>query len=524
MFNKPNNKFYPEQFPSAYTGNSPYDYYQNQANGQPLNEQTGYNSPRMMSPSNYPGENFSIAPGAPLPADQTSQLETVPRYARGGHVRNMNDLVDYVRMQGQRADKVLAHINPAEAAELDYKYGSDINPITGLPQFGKKSQPREAQVAQNMRTWEGSEKNKNIRMTELANLVSKRAAGGISQQVILDAMKNPANMATLLNLTGIPTDQALAMVNGLAPTSWDDYGGEIPKGGMGDERSMFSKALKYIPAAIGSVGGGMLGGPLGATAGGALGGSMARGEGNKLKGSLVGGGLGLGYSTLAPMVGSAVGVNPESMLGSTLMMQSPSLLNQLGDKNAPETEGGIGLLERVMKGGADAESSGLFGLKGAEMALLAAAILGALGRREKIPEEKESMGDYIAKQKQVWGPQDQPKPLDPIRTRYVSPPDNYKAGIDPEHGYIEYYSKGGHLNGHRHGQADDVPALLSDGEFVVKAPVVSAVGGGNNNSGAKVFSALQDAVMKYSAHKGYLPGNKGFVNILTNEMKKVGIK
>ena len=37
---------------------------------------------------------------------------------------------------GEREDKILAHINAKEAALLAKLYGGDVNPITGLPQFG----------------------------------------------------------------------------------------------------------------------------------------------------------------------------------------------------------------------------------------------------------------------------------------------------------------------------------------------------------------------------------------------------
>jgi hypothetical protein len=41
-----------------------------------------------------------------------------------------------IRSLGQRGDSVLAHINPAEAKYLKENFGGDINPHTGLPQFG----------------------------------------------------------------------------------------------------------------------------------------------------------------------------------------------------------------------------------------------------------------------------------------------------------------------------------------------------------------------------------------------------
>jgi hypothetical protein len=41
-----------------------------------------------------------------------------------------------LRSRGQRGDTVLAHINPEEALFLNDNFGGDVNPHTGLPQFG----------------------------------------------------------------------------------------------------------------------------------------------------------------------------------------------------------------------------------------------------------------------------------------------------------------------------------------------------------------------------------------------------
>jgi hypothetical protein len=53
------------------------------------------------------------------------------------------------------------------------------------------------------------------------------------------------------------------------------------------------------------------------------------------------------------------------------------------------------------------------------------------------------------------------------------------------------------------GQADDVPAMLSSGEFVLPADVVSHLGDGNNNAGALKLHAFMKGIRK---HKGAGPG------------------
>ena len=54
------------------------------------------------------------------------------------------------------------------------------------------------------------------------------------------------------------------------------------------------------------------------------------------------------------------------------------------------------------------------------------------------------------------------------------------------------------------GRSDSIPANLSDGEFVISAPVVSALGRGSNDAGAKKLSKMQNDVM-YKNYKGGKP-------------------
>ena len=71
-------------------------------------------------------------------------------------------------------------------------------------------------------------------------------------------------------------------------------------------------------------------------------------------------------------------------------------------------------------------------------------------------------------------------------------------------GGILAMSKGRYLNGSTDGMADKVPARidsgqearLSDGEFVIPADVVSHLGNGNSDAGAKALHAMMDRVRK----------------------------
>jgi hypothetical protein len=72
-------------------------------------------------------------------------------------------------------------------------------------------------------------------------------------------------------------------------------------------------------------------------------------------------------------------------------------------------------------------------------------------------------------------------------------------------GHLGSYSDGGQLlKGPGDGMSDDIPAsiggdqpaLLADGEFVVPADVVSGLGNGSTDAGARQLYAMMDAVRK----------------------------
>jgi hypothetical protein len=103
-------------------------------------------------------------------------------------------------------------------------------------------------------------------------------------------------------------------------------------------------------------------------------------------------------------------------------------------------------------------------------------------------------------------------------SRFRYDPDKYRRGVrsgglmdtEPARrmaggGHLGSYSDGGQLlKGPGDGMSDDIPAsigedqpaLLADGEFVVPADVVSGIGNGSTDAGAKQLYAMMDAVRK----------------------------
>lgn len=61
-------------------------------------------------------------------------------------------------------------------------------------------------------------------------------------------------------------------------------------------------------------------------------------------------------------------------------------------------------------------------------------------------------------------------------------------------GSVARMAAGGKTKGPGDGMSDNIPAMLSDGEYVIKAPVVSALGNGSNDAGARKLDKLQKKV------------------------------
>jgi hypothetical protein len=68
-----------------------------------------------------------------------------------------------------------------------------------------------------------------------------------------------------------------------------------------------------------------------------------------------------------------------------------------------------------------------------------------------------------------------------------------------------------YINGETSGQEDKIPAMLSDGEYVIPADVLAHLGDGNNNAGAKKLNEMI----------GKIRGSKGMKNALPPKSKSL---
>jgi hypothetical protein len=94
----------------------------------------------------------------------------------------------------------------------------------------------------------------------------------------------------------------------------------------------------------------------------------------------------------------------------------------------------------------------------------------------------------------------------------------------------EFYSEGGasmanrYVKGRGDGTSDSIPAMLANGEFVIPADVVSGLGNGSNDAGAKVLdeflSTIRQHKQKHKTNK-LPPDSKGALSYLTDAKRKV---
>ncbi len=199
------------------------------------------------------------------------------------HPEEYNDhsqIVGALRGKGQGGDDILAHINPREAHELASQSGYDINPETGLPQFGllKKLLPLAGAAAG---FFFGGPMGATI-----GGAIGKGITGNRK-----DRLKN-IGLGALMGGAGGLGAQALGV-----PGNFGMQGG-LSKLGMG---SLFGgQAMGGLPGSAAQGLGGL--GGAGVNAGDSQGGGMMG-----ILNSLVGGGGGLGTLVNAGLLGTAVG-------------------------------------------------------------------------------------------------------------------------------------------------------------------------------------------------------------------------
>lgn len=233
------------------------------------------------------------------------------------------------------------------------------------------------------------------------------------------------------------------------------------------------------------------------------------------------------FSGMGQGFGQSIGVLKQGVSGllgggsaGNAQLQNDLYLKKIGMPHLARGAGGGSSL----MGGVGGLLGGVKSLLGSDplgTALLGTAVLGTLGRREK-PQGPQTLAEAVAASSgPQWRPDQFPTArLTPLKRKHKSFSQGYRPGFDPEEeafeeedspwqlargGYVSAYADGGYLDGEGDGQDDDVPALLSEGEYVIPADVVSDIGDGNSIAGARHFNAFIENVRAHKKRKSFPP-------------------
>jgi len=234
---------------------------------------------------------------------------------------------------------------------------------------------------------------------------------------------------------------------------------------------MFKKILPAVTGAIGFA----VAGPVGASIGAGIG-SAVRGDNpaNIATSALMGYGLG-SFATSAGLFGTAA---PVSKFGST---QVPSALKEA--TTASELKAVLGgdptslakASTRQALGTPSVFQSGLENLKGMSGLAKGALGLGAVGALSTMEDEEEGVAIPDAVEPGSIAPLDASKPdvsfFDPATGSYGASAPTYRSLKDGG-----FPRKTGQISGPGTEKSDDIPAMLSDGEFVMTAKAVRGLG------------------------------------------------
>lgn len=376
-------------------------------------------------------------------------------FAKGGLV----SMAQKVKAAGRHGDTMLAHITPREAAMLKQAGGAGtINPKTGLPEY------------------------KSF-FSKVGSFLKKAAP------VILPVALNfvaPGLGAAVGGALGVSAAAGSALVGAVG----SGVGGLIA--GQKPAQALLSAALGGLGSyAVSSLAPGGISGLL---SGGATG-EEALTAANTMTGV-----------TSPGQVGPVAPMNPA-------VQAAAKYGNFAGDgiKNVAQTLSAPGAFEQAgptVSGGLGGLFSGV-GNFVKQNPLLTAGLVGAGALAFAGGEDKGAapinMGptgpQLLAQNPQQYGfniANFQARPMPPARyvpTESPAFPGGYTGQL-PGLYAPRYAAAGGHISGPGHGTSDSIPAMLSDGEFVLTAKAVRGAGDGDRMKGAKRLYKLMNQLEK----------------------------
>jgi hypothetical protein len=494
MFEKFNNNFQ-----NTVTPDTNFNPYQDQYFGQ--NDKTPYvygmnqSVPKPM-PGNVTEQNLY-----PLESSLATPYLNTPvgaPYKEGGKVKSQKtnpypSLAEMIRQQGKGEDTILAHINPLEAEILKGIGGKGtINPKTGLPQFGFFKNPFKA-IKSVLGGGAGA---------ILGNMILP-GVGGILGGALGQGVQNKARGKNFLQgaLKGAGMGAALPSVaSGLG---WG--AGKLGANGLASSLTNYGNTNAILPA-LGLGGESGIGSMLGKGSGLATAMTLGGAKGQvptAYSGLGVGAGSDAATSEDLPFMDKLIGKSkdylsdPANLL--TLGVVGSSFMNR-PKKETPEKRARD---EKAYQKGLMLTPEELRQKEAQELSL--AQMKRRVERNKFLPEERFAIDPLYVKSN---------TPEEYRRSgrwlNYYNNPDfsgeplvMKKGGQAKTNGFfeveeMEYPSGlGRYIAGETKGQDDKIPAVLSDGEFVIPADVVADLGDGNNDAGAKELYKFMSNIRKH---------------------------
>ena len=474
-------------------------------------------------------------------------------FAKGG-IASLRPIAAAIAEQGRGGDTMLAHITPSEARLLKSRGGAGtINPVTGLPEFGflskawKKVKGAVKKVGKAVKKFAKSKVGRIVTTLALAFVLGPAAAAtlGVSSTVGVAAVSGFVGSAGSTLLAGGNLKEALkagaigGLVGGAGAgvfggaeafqagsyTGPTTIGGQLAKA----KESVFgapqpapvSESVNLLESSAQTT---PIGDPFAANATGTgVAGSTPSTGFTPLTGAEVDAmNLGLKSSGSVPYTGAeieamnlgigSIPTNAAATAAKTAATETPGLMRSIYDTLVPNEVGiGEGLrniatnLSPAARKAAGAESFlGQYGPLLATGAGIMAATGGFDQQPATVPAGFEEMAAGQSGGARLLAEQPEKYGLDfgGVRTSYAYDPYQYMYAPPPppptyanpmtaaDGGSAEYPRKNGHINGPGTGTSDDIPAMLSDGEFVFTAKAVRNMGDGSRRKGAKRMYAL----------------------------------
>lgn len=494
MFEKFNNNFQ-----NTVTPDTDFNPYQDQYFGE--NDKTPYvygmnqSIPKPM-PGNVTEQNLY-----PLESSLATPYLNTPvgaPYKHGGKVKSQKanpypSLAEMIRQQGKGEDTILAHINPLEAEILKGLGGKGtINPKTGLPQFGFFKNPFKA-----IKSVFGGGAGAII-----GNLIAPGIGGiigGALGQGVQHAARGKSPLAGALKGAGM----GAALPSAVSALGWG--AGKLGANSLASSLTNYGNTNAILPA-LGLGGESGVGSMLGKGSGLATAMTLGGGKGQvptAYSGLGVGAGSDAATSEDLPFMDKLIGKSkdylsdPANLL--TLGVVGSSFMNR-PKKETPEKRARD---EKAYQKGLMLTPEELRQKEAQDLAL--AQMKRRIERNKFLPEERFAIDPLYVKSN---------SPEEYRRSgrwlNYYNNPDfsgeplvMKKGGQAKTNGFfeveeMEYPSGlGRYIAGETKGQDDKIPAVLSDGEFVIPADVVSDLGDGNNDAGAKELYKFMSNIRKH---------------------------